>query len=237
MLPNLRIFCDSRLFSYFCSAKTEETEGMTLTICILIVAGYLLGSIPSAVWIGKWFYHTDVRLHGSHNAGATNTLRVLGRRAALPVFVIDAAKGYAAVMLSHFTDLEGDALFFLKIGLTAAAIIGHIFPIFAGFKGGKGVATMCGCMLAIAPIPVLMSLATFIIVLATTHYVSLGSMTGGVLFPFYVLIVNGTQSPYKIVFGGVVAIVLIITHRKNIQRLRQGTENKTFLFWKRPKEQ
>lgn len=207
---------------------------MTFTIIILLAAGYLLGSIPSAVWIGKWFYHTDVRQHGSHNAGATNTLRVLGRRAALPVFVIDAAKGYGAVMLSHFTDLEGDAFFFLKIALTAAAILGHIFPVFAGFKGGKGVATMAGCVLAIAPIPMLMGLATFMIVLAVTHYVSLGSMTGGVLFPVYILIVDGFHSPYRIVFGVVVAVVLLITHRRNIRRLREGTENKTYLFLKRP---
>lgn len=207
---------------------------MVLEISLLIVAGYLLGSIPSAVWIGKWFYGTDVREHGSHNAGATNTLRVLGRRAALPVFIIDAAKGYGAVMLAHLTDLEGDSFFFLKIGLTAAAILGHIFPIFAGFKGGKGVATMAGCMLAIAPVPMLMGLATFIIVLAATHYVSLGSMTGGVLFPVYIIIVNGFHSPYKIAFGVLVAVVLVITHRKNIKRLREGTENKTYLFLKRP---
>lgn len=209
---------------------------MTLTISILIVAGYLLGSIPSAVWIGKWFYGTDVREHGSHNAGATNTLRVLGRRAALPVFIIDAAKGYGAVMLSHFTDLEGDAFFFLKIGLTAAAILGHIFPIFASFKGGKGVATLAGCMLAITPIPMVMGLATFVIVLAMTHYVSLGSITGGVLFPVYIIIANGFHSPYKIAFGVLVAVVLLITHRKNIKRLREGTESKTYLFLKRPKE-
>lgn len=209
---------------------------MTLTISILIVAGYLLGSIPSAVWIGKWFYGTDVREHGSHNAGATNTLRVLGRRAALPVFIIDAAKGYAAVMLSHFTDLEGDAFFFLKIGLTAAAILGHIFPVFASFKGGKGVATLAGCMLAITPIPMVMGLATFVIVLAATHYVSLGSITGGVLFPVYIIIANGFHSPYKIAFGVLVAVVLLITHRKNIKRLREGTESKTYLFLKRPKE-
>lgn len=209
---------------------------MTLTISILIVAGYLLGSIPSAVWIGKWFYGTDVREHGSHNAGATNTLRVLGRRAALPVFIIDAAKGYGAVMLSHFTDLEGDAFFFLKIGLTAAAILGHIFPVFASFKGGKGVATLAGCMLAITPIPMVMGLATFVIVLAATHYVSLGSITGGVLFPVYIIIANGFHSPYKIAFGVLVAVVLLITHRKNIKRLREGTESKTYLFLKRPKE-
>lgn len=208
---------------------------MTLLICILLVAGYLLGSIPSAVWIGKWFYGTDVRQHGSHNAGATNTLRVLGRRAALPVFIIDAAKGYGAVMLSHFTTLEGDAFFFLKIGLTAAAILGHIFPIFASFKGGKGVATMAGCLLAIAPMPMLLALVTFIIILAITHYVSMGSMVGGVLFPVYILIANGSGAFYQIIFGVLVAVVLLITHRKNIKRLREGTESKTYLFLKRPK--
>lgn len=208
---------------------------MGLEICILLIGGYLLGSIPSAVWIGRWFYGVDVRRHGSHNAGATNTLRVLGRKAALPVFVIDAAKGYGAVMLARLTDLQGDALFFLEIALTAAAILGHIFPLFAGFKGGKGVATMAGCMLAIAPVPMLMGLATFIIVLAVSHYVSLGSMTGGVLFPFYIVLYYG-WSPYKILFGVLVAVVLLITHRKNIKRLREGTENKTFLFWRRPKQ-
>lgn len=215
--------------------KAIETDSIMIwIICLLLIGGYLLGSIPSAVWIGRWFYRTDVREYGSHNAGATNTLRVLGRRAALPVFVIDAAKGYGAVMLAHLADLQGDGLFFLKIGLTAAAILGHIFPIFAGFKGGKGVATMAGCMLAIAPIPMLMGLATFVIVLAVSHYVSLGSMTGGVPFPFYILLVDGFQ-PYKLLFGVLVAVVLLITHRKNIKRLREGTENKTFLFIKRPK--
>lgn len=207
---------------------------MGLEICILLIGGYLLGSIPSAVWIGRWFYGVDVREHGSHNAGATNTLRVLGRKAALPVFVIDAAKGYGAVMLAHFSDLTGDGFFFFKIALTAAAILGHIFPIFAGFKGGKGVATMAGCMLAIAPVPMLLGLATFIIVLAASHYVSLGSMAGGVLFPFYIVLVDGFGSPYKILFGVLVAAVLLITHRKNIKRLREGTENKTYLFLRRP---
>ncbi len=217
-------------------AKSMETDSiMVWTIGILLIGGYLLGSIPSAVWIGRWFYGVDVREHGSHNAGATNTLRVLGRRAALPVFVVDAAKGYGAVMLSHFTSCEGDALFLLKIALTAAAILGHIFPLFAGFKGGKGVATMAGCMLAIAPVPMLMGLATFVVVLAVSHYVSLGSMTGGVLFPVYILLVDGFGSPYKIVFGVLVAVVLLITHRKNIKRLREGTENKTYLFLRRPK--
>lgn len=205
---------------------------MVFQICILLVIGYLLGSIPSAVWIGKLFYGTDVRRHGSRNAGATNTLRVLGRRAALPVFLIDGAKGYAAVVLAYFTDFEGDALFFLKIGLTTAAILGHIFPVFAGFKGGKGVATVSGCLLGITPIPMLMAFGTFFIVLSLTHYVSLGSMITGILFPIYIII-DGPDTPYKIVFGMIVTIVLLITHRNNIKRLRMGTESKTYLFLKK----
>ena len=114
---------------------------MALNILLVIVA-YLLGSIPSAVWIGKRFYGIDVREHGSHNAGATNTLRTLGRRAALPVFAIDILKGFTAVMLSHLSGYApgSDAMFNFKIMLVAAAVVGHIFPIFAGFKGGKGVA-------------------------------------------------------------------------------------------------
>ena len=120
---------------------------MVLNITLIVIA-YLLGSIPSAVWIGRRFYGIDVREHGSHNAGATNTLRVLGLRAALPVFGIDMLKGFVAVMLSHLTAYENgsDAMFDLKIALVAAAVIGHILPLFAGFRGGKGVATLAGAV-------------------------------------------------------------------------------------------
>lgn len=207
---------------------------MVLEIILLLIVAYLLGSIPSAVWIGKRFYGVDVRQHGSHNAGATNTLRVLGRKAALPVFVIDAAKGFTAVMLCHLTPLEEDPLLFLKIALAIAAVAGHIFPIFARFKGGKGVATMTGCMLAVAPLPVLLCFLTFVIMLAATHYVSVSSITGGVMFPVYILLVHGWKaSPYLVLIGVITAVVFIITHRKNIKRLRQGTESKTYLFLKK----
>lgn len=209
-----------------------NTETIVL-ICGLIIGAYLLGSIPSAVWIGKWFYGVDVREHGSRNAGATNTLRVLGRKAALPVFVIDAGKGFAAVMLCKITGLSGDAMFFLKMGLATAAVVGHIFPIFAGFKGGKGVATMTGCMMAIVPIPVLMGLLTFIIVLVMTEYVSVSSMTAGALLPVYIFIIYGIDDWYRILLGVVLAVVLVITHRKNIKRLREGTESKTYLYLRR----
>lgn len=210
-----------------------------IIIISLVILAYLLGSIPSAVWIGKRFYGIDVREHGSHNAGATNTMRVLGRRAALPVFVIDAAKGYAAVMISFLSPLEpfSEPFMYLRIVLIAAAILGHIFPVFAGFKGGKGVATISGCLIAMAPIPLACSFLCFIIILLTTHYVSLGSITGGVLFPLFVylkfVIWGEPVSPTLIVFGFIVTIMLLITHRKNFKRIIDGTESKTYPFKRR----
>ncbi|MEG2479203.1 MAG: glycerol-3-phosphate acyltransferase, partial [Mucinivorans sp.] len=143
-----------------------------LIIISLVLLAYLLGSIPSAVWIGKAFFGTDVREFGSKNAGATNTLRVLGRKAALPVFVIDALKGYLAVMLSWFSvlppiELEAFSELFvnLRILLIVAVILGHIFPLFAGFRGGKGVATITGAMLAFAPVPMILSFIVFLALL------------------------------------------------------------------------
>lgn len=207
---------------------------MTLNLFLLVVA-YLLGSIPNAVWIGRRFYGIDVREHGSHNAGATNTLRVLGRRAALPVFLLDVLKGFAAVMLSHLSGYENgsDAMFNLKIALVAAAVIGHILPVFARFKGGKGVATLAGAVLAVYPPAVLLCLLVFGIVLAVTHYVSLSSMSAGVAFPIFVIGLFGERSTTLMIFSCVIAVLLIFTHRKNIKRLLAGTESKIYLFRKR----
>ena len=207
---------------------------MVLNLFLWVIA-YLLGSIPSAVWIGRHFYGIDVREHGSHNAGATNTLRVLGRRAALPVFLLDVFKGFAAVMLSHLSGYEAgsDAMFNLKIALVAAAVIGHILPIFTGFKGGKGVATLAGATLGVYPSAVLLCLLVFILILATTHYVSLGSMSAGIAFPIFVIGVFGERSTTLIVFSCVIAVLLLFTHRKNIKRLLNGTESKTYLSQKK----
>ncbi len=207
---------------------------MALNVFLLVIA-YLLGSIPSAVWIGRHFYGIDVREHGSHNAGATNTLRVLGRRAALPVFLLDVLKGFAAVMLSHLSSyaVGSDAMFNLKVALVAAAVIGHILPIFAGFKGGKGVATLAGATLGVYPAAVLLCLLVFIIILATTHYVSLGSMSAGVAFPIFVIGLFGERSTTLIVFSCVIALLLLFTHRKNIKRLLNGTESKIYLSQKK----
>lgn len=199
---------------------------------LLVVLAYLLGSIPSAVWIGRKYYGVDIRQHGSRNAGATNMLRVLGRRAALPVFAIDMAKGFVAVQLAHFAGyMQGsEAMFVLKIVLVAAAVMGHIFPVFAGFCGGKGVATLAGSVLGVYPPAVLLCLATFLLVLMITHYVSVSSMMAGVTFPIYTWFVFGEHSRVLAWFGVAVAVLLVFTHRKNIRRLVAGEESKMYLF-------
>ena len=206
------------------------------TATTMIIIAYLLGSIPSAVWIGKKYYGIDIREHGSKNAGTTNMLRVLGRRAALPVFALDFLKGFVAVtiieLLKYDDNISDIWLINLKIIAVFAAVLGHIFPVFAHFKGGKGVSTLVGAVLGIHPITVLLCFGIWFIVLMITHYVSLSSMIGGCCFPVFVLLspkIN--HSVPLVVFSFVIAILLIYTHRKNIERLKAGTESKTFI-WK-----
>lgn len=226
---------------------------MTILLCVgLVILAYLLGSVPNAVWIGKAFFKVDVREHGSGNAGATNVLRTLGRRAALPVFLLDGLKGYLAVMLSWFLPAVSDVFanfsepfINFRILLIIAVVVGHIFPIFAQFRGGKGVATIAGAMVAFAPVPIILSLIVFSVMLLWKHYVSLGSIMGAVTFPLFTILspwvskelhlrealyINDVISPTMIIFSFVVAIVLVVMHRKNIERLKSGNESKVFLF-------
>ncbi|MFI3266282.1 MAG: glycerol-3-phosphate 1-O-acyltransferase PlsY [Rikenellaceae bacterium] len=200
---------------------------------LIIIAAYLLGSIPSAVWIGKKFYGIDVREHGSKNAGATNTLRVLGGKAAAVVFTMDIVKGAAAVTLSRLSSFsQSDSLYIFEIILIFAAIFGHIFPVFAGFKGGKGVATLAGATIALLPLTALTCLGCFILVLAITHYVSVGSMITGIVFPFVSYFVFGNTALPLVIYSSSVAVLLLITHRKNIKRLLNKEESKTYIFTK-----
>lgn len=215
-----------------------------IVIIGLVVAAYLLGSIPTAVIVSKLFFKTDIRNHGSGNAGATNILRTFGTAAAIPVFVIDGAKGYAAVMISWLSTLAptdafdhySEPFINLRIALMIAAIIGHIFPIFASFKGGKGVATIAGCLIAIAPIPLICSFTMFVIFWSTSNYLSLGSIMAGLTFPIWVIlwyiILGDGISPTMSVFSVVVSAMLVYTHRSNIKRIKEGTESKTYLFRK-----
>ena len=213
-----------------------------LSAIALMIAAYLLGSIPSAVWIGKKYYGIDIREHGSKNAGTTNMLRVLGKRAAIPVFIIDYFKGFVAVILTslmRYDDAVNDAwLINLRIIATIFVVLGHIFPIFAGFKGGKGVATLLGAGTGIyAPI-LMLCFGIWCFVFAIWHYVSLASMVAGCCYPCFVMIFStmtyDAAAPFQsipfIIFSWVVAVLLVWTHRKNIGRLRDGTESKIYLW-------
>jgi len=199
-----------------------------------IIIAYLLGSLPSAVWWGQAYYGIDVRDYGSCNAGATNTFRVLGRKAGIMVMGLDIFKGLTAVTLATVWVLlefipEKDLVLF-KIIFGIAAVLGHIFPIYVNFKGGKGVATLLGMVLGINPLAALICVAVFFIVLLVSKHVSLGSMLGTLTFPLLLLITNLTpKDPILIIFGFFFFFVVLVTHTKNIKRIIQGTENKVYL--------
>jgi len=201
---------------------------ISLTV-IAVVLAYLAGSIPSAVWAGKIFHGIDVREHGSGNAGATNTVRVLGWKTGIPVLIFDLFKGWLAAMLPRFLDAAPDGsepMMVLQILCGLAAIIGHVFPLFAGFRGGKGVATPFGVLLALHPLLTLTCAGIFLLVLVISGYVSLGSMIAVAFFPILLLTLFRTPSKLLIVFAIVVAVAFVITHAKNIKRLLKGEEKK-----------
>ena len=212
---------------------------MSLTIITLLITAYLLGSLPAAVWVGKRFYGIDVREHGSGNAGATNTFRVLGKKAGIPVLLLDVLKGFLAVSLvwlqDDYASLAHTPFTNLKLSFGFGAVLGHIFPIFAGFRGGKGIATLLGIVLAVHPPAALCSLGLFVLILTITKYVSLGSMVAGLAFPLLVIFVFKSNVASLNIFSSVVAILIVVTHQKNILRLMSKSENKTYLFGKRHK--
>jgi len=208
-----------------------------LTFLVFVLA-YLLGSIPAAVWIGRRFHNIDVRQHGSGNAGTTNVIRVLGWKTGIPVLLIDIAKGWLAASLPVFFKLaepESSLLINLQIIAGMTAILGHIFPVFAGFKGGKGVATVFGVLLALHPLLTLCSMGVFLIILLITGIVSVSSMSAGLSFPIFLLFVFGTPSIMFKIFSIFVAIALLVTHRKNIGRLIRGEESKLIKSGKKNK--
>jgi glycerol-3-phosphate acyltransferase PlsY len=205
---------------------------LTTSNILLLFGAYLLGSIPSAVWIGKYFYKIDVREYGSGNAGATNVFRVLGKKAGIPVLLIDVLKGFLAVKLAYFSNsISGSNQFTnIELVLGIASLVGHIFPIFASFRGGKGIATLLGIVLSILPFAAFISMGIFIIVLLISKYVSLSSMTAAVSFPIIVIIVFNTKNPSLIIFSILIAIMVLITHQKNIERLLRREESKAHII-------
>lgn len=205
-------------------------------IILCIILGYLLGSIPSAVWIGKQFFGKDVRQFGSGNAGATNTFRVLGTVAGIIVLSADILKGFLAVMIPVWLQIgfnyKGGAED-LAMVCGVAAVLGHLYPIFAKFKGGKGVATALGIMLAAAPFASLSAAGVFLIIWLSFGYVSLASILGAVSFPIFLFTLFYPEGNILKVAAIILPLLILFTHRTNVSKLLKGTENKTTPFKKR----
>jgi len=213
---------------------------MLIQIIILeIISAYLIGSIPTAVWVGKIFYRIDVREHGSGNAGATNVIRVLGYKAGIPVLLFDVFKGWFAVQLAWIFPhgfFQGEAQTYMMIALAVTVFCGHVFPVFAGFRGGKGVGTLAGVGIALYPLALLIVLGLFILTLIISRYVSLSSLLAGISFPFIVIFGLKETNPGLILLSILVAILIPLTHVKNIKRLLKGEENK-FQFRRKKRQE
>ena len=202
-------------------------------IILFIFLSYLTGAFPSAVWVGKTFYKLDVREYGSGNAGATNTFRVLGKKAGIPVLLIDIFKGWLAVnyvsFLSNSLVLKQgspEMYFETQLAFGISAVIGHLFPVYTGFRGGKGIATMMGLLIGLNPWAALFSFGVFVVVFLISKYVSLGSIIASIAFPFFVMIVLNSTNESLNLFAIFVPILSLITHQKNIERLIRGEETK-----------
>ena len=212
------------------------------SIAALILA-YLLGSIPTAVWIGQSFYKIDVREYGSGNAGATNTFRVLGKKAGIPVMLIDILKGFTATNLAYLIGMSTTgathSVMFVnyELALGIAAVMGHLFPVFAGFRGGKGVATLCGMVLAINLQAALLCVIIFIIILLITHYVSLSSITAGFTYLIGVTFIYPKGINSIVIYGMCICVLILVTHQRNIERLLHGKESKVNLFKRKASKQ
>ena len=206
-----------------------------MTITILVILAYLIVSIPTAVWVSKKWFGIDIREHGSGNAGATNTFRILGKKAGSFVMFVDMLKGFIAVKLSLLSAFPwtSEAITNLQIALGLAAVVGHIFPIWANFRGGKGIATLFGMILGIQPLVAVLLIGVFLLMLYLTQYVSLSSMSASVAFPIMILFIFREPEISYRVFAIATACLVILTHHKNINRLLHGNENKVPLFKKK----
>lgn len=212
-----------------------------IPIGVIAILSYLVGSIPTSIIVGKIARGIDIRQYGSGNAGGTNVIRVLGWKAGVFVILMDMAKGLIATLLLSrlmfgalpFANLTPfDDFTVVQIIAGSAAILGHIWTVFAGFRGGKGIATAGGMLIGIAPVEVGVSLAVFSVVFLVTHYVSLGSLSAAVAFPLTMFFrenvfleeVRGYNT--LIYFSIAIALLIIYTHRANIRRLLAGTEQR-----------
>ena len=214
-----------------------------LALGVVWVLSYLLGSIPSSIWVARIYKNIDIRQHGSGNPGTTNTFRMLGWKAGSIVAIIDMAKGFTAAyfisMLAHsignpVTIPHWDLDSFLKITCGVMAVAGHMFPILAHFDGGKGVITACGMLYGIEPVSISIALAVFLVVMFSSHYVSLGSITASLTYPICLFVLryvfNWPIDGSLIIFGTVLGLGIVIKHHSNIKRLLQGNENRVRSF-------
>ncbi|NBC26275.1 MAG: glycerol-3-phosphate 1-O-acyltransferase PlsY [Bacteroidetes bacterium] len=216
-----------------------------ISLLTVIVLCYLIGAIPSSLWYGKIVHNVDIREHGSGNAGATNTFRILGWKAGTLVLLFDFGKGLICtlfvsqlaysvgsgpMLLYENWDVESMVLIICGV----SAVIGHMFPVYANFSGGKGAATACGMLYGIEPLSISITLALFLIIMFSTHYVSLASITGAFVYPFSQLILRYGFDWYIdgsiIIFSSFIALGIIIKHKGNINRLLNGTENRIKSF-------
>jgi glycerol-3-phosphate acyltransferase PlsY len=206
-----------------------------ILIISCVVISYLIGSMPTALWVGKAFYGIDIREHGSGNSGATNTFRVLGKKAGTMVLLIDVMKGLTAACLVRyltFVDLSTVRFVNLQLLFGLAAVLGHIFPIYANFKGGKGIATLLGMVIGIHYLSAVVCILLFVVLLFSTRYVSLSSILAAVAFPLIAIFIYKNEEPFFVAFGVAAAIMVVLTHQKNIVRLVAGNENKAKLLKK-----
>jgi acyl phosphate:glycerol-3-phosphate acyltransferase len=196
---------------------------------LLIILAYLIGSIPTAIWVSRAWFGIDIREYGSGNSGATNTFRVLGSRWGAFVMSVDIIKGVVAtslyILLPFYLHEEADRTNFM-VGLGLAAVAGHIFPIWAEFRGGKGVATLFGMVLAMQPAVAVCCVGVFLLVLYLTRFISLSSILASVAFAVFILFIFNEKETLYRGFAIAVALMVVLTHQKNITRLLRGSENK-----------
>lgn len=215
-----------------------------LALLLVLLASYVIGSIPSSLWMGKVYKNIDIRNYGSGNAGATNTFRILGWKAGVIVLLIDFSKGFlCTAVISQLayhigpgpaTPAVWDADSFLKIACGIMAVVGHMYPLYASFDGGKGAATAAGMLYGIEPLSISITLAVFITVILVSRYVSLGTIIGSIVYPLsqFILIrfFNWSIDTSVVIFTTLLAIAIIAKHHGNIKRLWNGSENRISSF-------
>ena len=209
--------------------KLEVVKPCNMNYFFLLLS-YLIGALSSSVWIGLRFFNTDVREHGSGNAGATNTFRVLGKPVGILVLILDVLKGWVAVTLLSY--LAGNETVEFKLTLGLIAVIGHIFPIYIGFRGGKGIASLLGVIIAIHPYAALISCSVFLVSLLLWKFVSLSSILAAIAFPLAILIYFNEKNAALNIFSIMVTVLVLFTHKKNIERLFNKEESKVKILKK-----